>query len=114
MVSDAPSVRERVDDRETSAAHRVTVRMPGRNDGCAIVAVAHLDEKSGIADGDFERDRFRRVYDCVRHELRHDQTGLVSHLGLDAVRVQEESYMLPCAARRFPVLGERRLQMVAC
>jgi hypothetical protein len=114
MASDAPSVRERVDDRETSAGHPATVCMPGRSDGCAIVAVAYLDAKPGIADGDLQRDRFRRVKDCVRHEFRHNQTRLVTHLRLDAVRVQKQSYVLPCASRRFAVLGERHFQVVAC
>ena len=114
MASDAPSVRERVDDRETSTGHRVTVCTPDRKDGCAIVAVKYLDAKTGIADGDLKRDRFRRVQDCVRHEFRHKQTGLVSHLGLDAVRVQKQSYLLPCASRRVAVLGERQFQVVAC
>jgi hypothetical protein len=114
MASYAPSVSERFDDRETSATHRVTACMPRRDDGCAIVAVAYLDAKPGIADGDLQRDRFDRMHDRVRDEFRHNQAGLVSHLRLDSVRVQEQSYVLPCASRRFAILAERQFQMVAC
>jgi len=90
MASDAPPVRERVDNRETPAAGRVTVCLPGGNDGCTIVAVAYFKAKRGIANGDLQRDWFRRVQDCVGHEFRHNQTGLVSHFRLEAVCVQEQ------------------------